>query len=356
MKITQLRGQLWWRVAAPFLLFVISGSVGLILFIQSTYKRQSYREFEQLAKANADFIRSTHVPANDRFAEYLSRVIGVEVYFKEVPPLPDGREFVTVPIESGAVLTLVREKPSLTNFILRPIPLSVLIAFWLLSLALAWAITRGIVRPYLETQRKLVEAERLALLGKMATALAHEIQNPVAAIRLHAQLAGSGVIANEAATIESLVNQWMFLAKPEPPQTSPVDPANLLDEAVRALTPTAEHARVRIKLNAAPGQTIQADSRRLGQAFRNLILNAIQAMPTGGTLTITLTGTAITFADTGAGFSPEALRHAGEMFYTEREGGMGIGLSVVREIIHAHAGKLTIANQPTGGACVTIQL
>jgi signal transduction histidine kinase len=350
------RTQLWWRVGTPFLLFVISGSVGLIIFFQTTYKRQSYREFEQLAKANADFIRTSHLPATDRFADYLTRVVGVAVYFQKAPPLRPGQESVTVNIEPGTDLILVRDKPSLLRYLFRPVSLSILLAFWTLSLALAWAITRGIVRPYLETQRKLVEAERLALLGKMAAALAHEIQNPVAAIRLHAQLAGSAVIVNEAAAIESLVNQWMFLAKPEPPQTSRLDLAELLSDAVRALAPTAGHAQVRIVLKADSETYVQADARRLGQAVRNLIINAIQAMPAGGTLTITATGATITFADTGAGFSPEALRRAGQMFYSEREGGMGIGLSVVREIVQAHGGKLAIANQPAGGACVTIQL
>jgi signal transduction histidine kinase len=79
-------------------------------------------------------------------------------------------------------------------------------------------------------------------------------------------------------------------------------------------------------------------------------------MPNGGTLTITGAAGTLRFADTGAGFSPTALARATELFYTEREGGMGVGLNVAREIIHAHSGTLTLGNQPTGGATVCLTL
>ena len=358
---------LWVRVAVPFLLFVIAGSLVLILFIQSSYQRRSHKQFVALAAANADFIRSIHIPLTDRLADYLSHVLGVSVCFRSAPPIDDRHESVAVPIEPGLDLILVREKPSVTALLLRPASLGVLGAFWGLSLALAWAITRAVVLPYLETRRRLVEAERLALLGKMATALAHEIQNPIAAIRLHAQLLEktepdpAALIIGEAATIESLVNQWMFLARPEPPLKSPAALDRLLTDAVRALTPLAEHARVRITLDAAASQRVEADARRLGQAIRNVILNAIQAMPAGGTLTISVSrrppsDVRVVFADTGPGFTPTALARHAELFYSEKEGGMGIGLSVASEILKAHGGSLGVANVPAGGAVVTFQL
>jgi signal transduction histidine kinase len=101
---------------------------------------------------------------------------------------------------------------------------------------------------------------------------------------------------------------------------------------------------------------VQADSRRLGQVFHNIILNAIQAMANGGTLTITARDRTINFADSGPGFSPTALTRWGEMMFSEKEGGMGIGLSVAREIIRAHGGCLTVANRPEGGALVRMEL
>jgi signal transduction histidine kinase len=336
---------LWLRVITPFVLFVVAGTVGLLFLLNATYQHRSRNQFVALANANAEFIRASRIPTTDRFAGYLSQVLGVEVAFQRLPAPDDQHEAVTVPIMAGTDLTLIRETPKL---LLRPATLVALAAFWALSLALAWAV----VVPYLR-------AQRLALLGQMATSLAHEIQNPVAAIRLHAQLAGHQTILGEAATIESLVNQWMFLARPESPQKSPVALDALLADAVHALTPLADHARVRVEVvcgSGHPAATVDADARRLGQVFRNLIVNAIQALPGGGTLTITVTGRTITFADTGKGFSATALARCPELFYSEKEGGMGIGLAVVREIVHAHGGRLVLANRPTGGAEVRIEL
>jgi signal transduction histidine kinase len=95
---------------------------------------------------------------------------------------------------------------------------------------------------------------------------------------------------------------------------------------------------------------------RLGQVFHNIILNAIQAMPEGGTLSITVSEKDIRFADTGPGFSPAALRRGVEMLYSEKEGGMGLGLSVASNIVRAHGGRLIVGNRPEGGAVVRILL
>ncbi len=346
-----MRERLWFRLAVSFLLFVAAGTIGLVLLLNAAFQRLSYREFAALATANADFLRAGHFAPTDQLARYLSQMLGVEVRFLRVAA-PDARhETVTVPVEPGVELTLIRERPTLRASLLRPVSLMALAAFWALWFALAWSV----VRPYLQ-------AQRLALLGQMATALAHEIQNPVAAIRLHAQLLeqaqpeAAALIVDEATAIEGLVNQWMFLARPEPPRMTELALAELLDQAVRRLTPAAEHARVQIVMDAARARRLPGDARRLGQVFHNLILNAIQAMPAGGTLTITARDRSLSFADTGPGFSPTALTRWAEMLYSEKEGGMGIGLSVAREIIHAHGGRLTVANRPAGGALVRIEL
>jgi signal transduction histidine kinase len=354
------QSQLWLRVAAPFLLFVAAGTVGILLLLNAAYQQRSSSDFAALAQANAEFIRAAHIPPTDRFAGYLSQVLGVEVQFQRVAATDSRHEVVTVTVQPGVDLTLIRKRSTL---LLRPATLGALAVFWALSFALAWAV----VVPYLK-------AQRLAMLGRMATSLAHEVQNPVAAIQLHAQLDGNKTILGEAATIESLVNQWMFLAKPEPPQKKPVALDALLADAIAALNPMAEYAHVKIVLNVgqvsnlpnpssmagckpAPHCTlVDADARRLGQAFRNLIVNAIQAMPTGGSLTISAHDRIITFADTGPGFSATALARCPAMFYSEKEGGMGIGLAVVNEVVKAHGGRLALANQPAGGAVVTITL
>jgi signal transduction histidine kinase len=358
--------RLWVRVAVSFLLFLAAGTAGLLLVLNAAFQRQSHTDFVALANANADFVRVSHIPRTERLAGLLSQVLGMEVRFERVAAMDGRHEAVAVNIEPGAELTLIRERPTLRTLVLRPLTLGTLAAFWGLCFALAWAV----VRPYLK-------AQRLALLGQMATALAHEIQNPVAAIRLHGQLlertqqgeaqgrgglearptmSAAALIVDEATKIEGLVNQWMFLARPDPPRKAAVAVADLLEQSVRLLAPAAEHGRVRLVVDAARDLLVQADARRLGQVFHNIILNAIQAMPTGGTLTILARDHTISFLDTGPGFSPTALRRWAEMLYSEKEGGMGIGLSVAQEIIRAHGGRLTVGNRPEGGAWVSVEL
>ncbi len=346
-----MRERLWIQIAASFLLFVVVGTIGLICLLDAAFQRLSYAEFVALARANADFIRSEHLARTERLAYDLSQLLGVEVRFDRRGAPDRSHEAVTMAIEPGADLTLIRARPTLRESLLRPITLAALAAFWALWFALAWAV----VRPYLR-------AQRFALLGGVATCLAHQIRNPIAAIRLHGQLLqksqpeGAGIIVDEAARIEDLVNQWMFLARPEPPRKSDVVLADLLNQSVRLAAPAAEHAGVGIVLDADREQRLEADARRLSQVFHNIIFNAIQAMPGGGKLTITARDGAITFADTGPGFSPAALTRWAEMLYSEKEGGMGIGLNVAQQIIRAHGGRLSVANQPAGGAIVRIEL
>lgn len=225
-----------------------------------------------------------------------------------------------------------------------------------------------------ETHASLVEerdkrrhAERLALLGRMATSLAHEVRNPVSAIRLHAQLLervcaptereSANLIVGEAGRIEALVNQWLRYAKPEPVKMLPVDLPELVREARLSLGPQAQHAGVGIREEIDPAwkeHPVNGDRERLRQVLCNLLLNAIQSMPTGGAVTVRISPGALQVEDQGGGFSEKALARFGEPFLSEREGGMGLGLAVSMEIIESHGGKISATNLPGGGACLRI--
>jgi signal transduction histidine kinase len=347
----------------------------MVLLLNAAFQRLSHSEFVALAEANADFIRDNIEVADKAGAKglstkgntdfvldanvvqakflagHLSQLRGVDVRFQRLAA-PDARhEAVTVPINSGAELTLIREHPRLRDVLLQPISLGALTVFWALWLALAWAVTL----PYRD-------ALRFGLLGSIATSLAHEIRNPIAAIRLHGQLlekteaVSAGMIVHEAAKIEDMLNQWMFLTRPEPPRKTEIALVELIGNTVRVLEPAADHANVHIAVSASPYRRVQADIHRLGQVFHNIILNAIQAMPEGGTLSITVSEVDIRFADTGPGFSQAALRRGAEMLYSEKEGGMGLGLSVASNIVRAHGGRLLLDNRPEGGAVVRILL
>jgi len=214
------------------------------------------------------------------------------------------------------------------------------------------------------------QSERLATLGRIATSLAHEIKNPAAAIGMHVSLLARQVeagnesillIKEEIERITDLVNQWLFVARPEPPRTEWHDLAELTRKVARRLAPMLEYAGVTLQLDAPAAVPVQVDSIRIEHVVRNLLVNAVQAMPRGGQIRVQVKTAAnrqaeIQIADSGKGFSEEALRRLGEPFYTEREGGMGIGLSLAMEVLQAHGGKLTGRNAPAGGAIVTCLL
>ena len=431
------------RLTLPFVAFVVAGSLALVLWIGVEERRQSREQFAAMARTNAAFVRSQNLPMSERTAQALGEVLGVRVNFLDalnewtlagpVWTKSSTAEYQAFPAEGGVFspeaasqvavariaqgrsLVLLRVAEPLTEFLFRPRTLGVLGAFWALSLALAWVLARGIVRPlrgfaarlphiadensaplpeasrtdeigqlaraYDSTRAKLADerrareqAERLATLGKMTTGLAHEINNPVSAIKLHTQLLEGeiadvhgerlSIILAETAKIESLVSQWMFLARPQPPQLSPCDLADLISASVKTLTPAAAHAKVKIVNQLVPGLVVNGDRRRLAQAFDNIIINAIHAMSArGGELKIESRTTnesvrkyIVSFTDTGVGFSTAAIKKGTELFFSEKEGGMGIGLSVTSEIVRAHGGELRLANAASGGAEVSLHL
>ncbi len=432
---------LWLSIASSFLIFVIAGSVALAFWIQGAAQRKSHAIFAALGQTNADFFRDRRISLNEQMAGYVSRMLNVRTLIRrgtELIPEPNNTlgshrdallrlrasqgvvrlggdfEVIAAPVSAEVALLLVRPAERRFAFLLQGETFMVLAAFWLLSIGLAWAITRGVVRPlrllakrlpqiendadatlpgadrddeigqlarsYLATRAQLgaerarrEQAERLAILGRMATGLAHEIHNPLSAIRMHGQLISAdtrdldapvrdsiAIVLGETAKIESLVNQWMFLALPAPPETVPADLGELVKATLQVQAALAAHADVFLTNDVPDGLVTAVDARRLSQAISNIVINAIQAMPGGGALrisgTVDLHRVRLLFQDTGSGFSSAALARHAELFFSEKEGGMGIGLSVSAEIIKAHGGSLDVANGPKGGAVVTLTL
>lgn len=388
-------------IAVSLGIFVVVGSLILLGWMHWQGRKESFRAFEDLAGANASFVSDSKLPRSEKLAGNLSGILNMEVQFSGKPT--DGSSFapevewVQVELEGGGWMIFARQQEGwLAQFWRRSmwLPLGL---FWGLCLFLAWAISRRVVAPLVslsskipeigsgegtipglerrdeighlartlaETQisladerQKREEAERLALLGKMATGLAHEIKNPVAAIQMHAQLLGdtagsesSKLIVDEGKRIEGLVNQWMFLARPEPPKVREQDVRGCLGGVLDAIDALADHAGVKVVRNFGRDELLrEIDADRMAQVFRNLAMNAIHAMPSGGELRVCIDEDgAITFSDGGAGFSGDALKRWGELFYSTKEGGMGIGLSVAAEIVRAHGGELRVANGAVG--------
>ncbi len=230
------------------------------------------------------------------------------------------------------------------------------------SLAQSLVLERKTMLSEQETRKR---NEHLALLGKLTTSLAHEIKNPASAILMYAQQleetpnkATGLIIHEETEHILSLVNQWLYVAKPEPTKWSMLNLDELVRKLQRKLQPVLEFRRIDLYIESRGDLMLQGDAKRLEQVFRNLIDNGIQAMPNGGSLGIHLsreTESQISFRieDGGAGFSETALQNFGKEFYTEKEGGMGLGLTLVLAVIHAHNGKVHASNKKPHGAIVS---
>jgi signal transduction histidine kinase len=241
------------------------------------------------------------------------------------------------------------------------------------------------LRRYLTLQAESARQERLAVLGGMAAVLAHEIRNPLGAIKGLAQFLGeqtaadppqaemAQTIAREATRLERLVNDLLTYARPRPPDRHPVDVASILQQTLTLAQPAATEAGVALRLEGVTDlPPISADSEQMQQLFGNLVLNAIQATPLGGTVRLAASASstsgedrplrrrwervAVTVEDTGRGIPAEDLPRIFEPFYTTRVKGTGLGLAICRQIAEAHDGTLELAATGPQGTRVVVGL
>lgn len=345
-----------------FLAFVVAGSLLLLAWLRQREREESARLFQALAQADAEFVRRLNLPRSQKLAHDLGQLLGMRIEFRPAGGAPAStQDSVVIRLDDKHDMIFNREAPPSSLSLRDPATRNAFIAFWLVSALVGWLLARE--------RLKRAQSERLAMLGRVATSLAHDIKNPLASIQLHAQLMtprdaedaqALALIESESTVIAGLVNQWLHLARPLPPKLVPVDVAAVLREVVQTLQAQALHAGVEVVSAVEGPLEILGDGQRLSQAFRNLILNAIQAMPRGGTLRLSAEEHGrelrLRFADTGPGFSEAALAHGAELFFTEKEGGMGVGLNIVASIVEAHGGRLELQNDPKGGAVALVSL
>ena len=364
-----------------FLAFIIAGSLLLLAWLRYREEMESRRQFLAFAKSQADFVREMHLPRSPKMESDLERLSGVHVYFRrgkmvsgglvhilsdapvsdELITLPKGREALILRLDEKEDIIFQRRRPGSNLSLDDPATRNVFLAFWAVSGFVGWLLVRE--------RLKRAQSERLAMLGRVATSLAHDIKNPLASIQLHAQLMSPQneedaqavrLIENESEVIAGLVNQWLHLANPLPPKLTKLDLTDCIRGVARNIEAQARHAGVEVEINLPSPIWIMGDAQRLAQAVRNLMINAIQSMPRGGKLMVggQLAGSSfeLLFADSGTGFSELALAQGTELFFTEKEGGMGVGLNIVSSIITAHGGSLKLQNDPKGGAVIIVLL
>lgn len=235
--------------------------------------------------------------------------------------------------------------------------------------------------------RKMYRADRLATLGQLAAGAAHEIRNPLTSIRSTIQYLERNIgddskrelvsgLIGEVDRINEIIEGLLSFSKPSQPITEEVDLALLLEQTCNLVSTTANKRGIEVALEFnAPVRTLTADPSQLKQVFLNVIMNAIQAMENGGSLTIgvemNLTRSLamqsarsfyIEFRDTGSGIPSEHLEHLFDPFFTTKKDGTGLGLSISYGIIRQHGGDIEIESHVNGdgsaasGTVVTIML
>jgi len=222
---------------------------------------------------------------------------------------------------------------------------------------------------------QLLHADRLATIGQLSAGIAHELNEPLSNILGFAQLAAKcpGVPEQAARDIEKItaaslyarevIRKLMLYARQTPPRTRRVDLNQTVEEGLTVFDLRCEAKKIHLQRRLAPGlPLITADSAQLNQVLVNLVVNAIHAMPEGGTLTVETQNTGdhvlLAVEDTGIGMTDEIARKVFLPFFTTKDvnEGTGLGLAVVHGIITAHGGTITVTSAPGKGARFEIRL
>jgi signal transduction histidine kinase len=225
-------------------------------------------------------------------------------------------------------------------------------------------------------------SRKLSALGRLMAGVAHEVKNPLNAMTIHLELlkqkliavrepitvpAGAGparrvdvskhvdIIGSEIHRLDEVVNGFLKFARPDELKLQPVHLGSLISDVATTAAPEAERRGVAMKFECAQNlPEINADPGMLGQALLNLALNACQAMPDGGTLKMGCRAASrgrveLDVEDTGVGIPPEHLGRIFDLYFTTKEKGSGIGLSMVYRIVQLHDGEVEVESTPGHG-------
>lgn len=221
------------------------------------------------------------------------------------------------------------------------------------------------------TQELLQKSDRLAVVGKLAAGIAHEIRNPLTAIKgfiqlLHARIDNFqnyfDIMLSELERIDVIVGEFLIIAKPQAKKFRQKDPLILLKDVINLLDPQAIINNVQILVEFGFDiPQISCEENHLKQVFINVIKNAIESMPNGGEVTIQVerkrdNRILFRFIDQGFGIPEERIPKLGEPFYTTKDKGTGLGLMVSYKIIEAHQGHIDIKSEIGKGAIVDVIL
>ncbi len=237
-----------------------------------------------------------------------------------------------------------------------------------------------------ENQRKLRRIERLAAMSKFATLVSHEIRNPLNSMNINMQILkremenplGNAekkqkyfdIIVSEINRMDNLIKNFLMISRPPRFDFLPNDIHNILDAAILMHRANAEQQKVEIKRQFYKKKYLaNVDRDQMMQVYHNIIINALQAMPGGGELTIktsikriksntgkSTTMLRIEFKDTGMGIPTEKISDIFEMYYTMKKTGTGLGLAIARQIIEAHFGNIQVESKMGEGTNIIVNI
>jgi signal transduction histidine kinase len=232
-----------------------------------------------------------------------------------------------------------------------------------LAAALLWLVYRGMIAPLrlrlTESQAIIARQEKLASLGVLAAGVAHEIRNPLTAIKfrlfsLKKSLAAAAqedadVITGEISRLERIVKDFLEFARPSEPELVAMPAQRIMQEVHDLLRPQLEKSAIQLELEASEPAWVRADAQQIKQVLINLIQNSADSIGRDGVITLRVSGPArkgldgtvvLEVCDTGKGIPPEVQKRLFDPFFTTKEGGTGLGLPIAARIVEKHGGKL----------------
>jgi two-component system sensor histidine kinase HydH len=229
------------------------------------------------------------------------------------------------------------------------------------------------VRDIDQSQQNLVRASKLAVVGEMSAVIAHEVRTPLGILRSSAQMLQResgisdegrelvGFIESETDRLNRLVSAMLDTARPRAPSYSPVDMHNLIGNSIAMLGAQADKKQVVVTTSLhAVRPVIECDEEQITQVLLNLLMNGLQILDHGGQIEIATHDDdrflTIEIADDGPGIDPMERTRVFEAFFFKREGGIGLGLAIVQQIVNSHGGEIEAAESRLGGALFRIRL
>jgi len=220
------------------------------------------------------------------------------------------------------------------------------------------------------TRIKELEAQnernhRLIAMGEMAAKIVHEIRSPLCSIELYAGMLAKDLegtkhvnlaegISTGISSLNNILTNMLFFAKPQKPLLRPVDVCRLLNETAFMLMPMMEAGKIRFEKEISEGVELQGDPDLLKQVFLNILMNAIQVSPEGGVIRASCTHegetSLIGISDDGPGIEPENIEKIFDPFFSTKEKGTGLGLAISAKIVRAHGGTITVISAKGSGA------